>query len=82
MARHTAQAKQHTEAGGPVNRSQVAKDNAHTDNTPSGHTGEQEPSGPGHRTSKATHRARTPLKRSQVAQDTAHAKQRTERARC
>ena len=41
-------------------------------NAPSGHTGEQEPSGPGHRTSKATHRAGTLVNRSQVAQDTAH----------
>ena len=41
-------------------------------NTPSGHTGEQEPSGPGHRTSKTTHRAGTPVNRSQVAQNTAH----------
>ena len=37
--------------------------------TPSGHTGEQEPGGPGHLTSKATHRGGTPLNRSQVAQD-------------
>ena len=41
-------------------------------NTPSGHTGEQEPSGPGHRTREAKHRAGTPVNRSQVAQDTAH----------
>ena len=41
-------------------------------NTSSGHTGEQEPSGPGHRTSKATHQAGTPVNRSQVAQDAAH----------
>ena len=38
------------QAGTPVNMSQVAQDCAHTGNTPSGHTGEQEPSGPGHRT--------------------------------
>ena len=49
-------------------------------NTPSGHTSEQEPSGPGHRTRNTTHRAGTPVNRSQVAQDTAHAKQHTERA--
>ena len=49
-------------------------------NTPSGHSGEQEPGGPGHRTRNTTHRAGTPVNRSQVAQDTAHAKQHTERA--
>ena len=66
--------------GTPVNRSQEAQDTAHTGNTPSGHFGEQEPSGPGHRTSKTTHRAGTPVNRSQVAQDTARAKQQAERA--
>ena len=45
-----------------------------------GHTGEQEPSGPGHRTRNTTPRAGTPVNRSQVAQDTAHATQHTERA--
>ena len=49
-------------------------------NTPSRYTGEQEPSGPCHRTSKAEDGAGTPVNRSQVAQDTAHATQRTERA--
>ena len=49
-------------------------------NRQSGHTGEQEPSGPGHRTRNTTHRAGTPVNRSQVARDTAHAKQHTERA--
>ena len=47
-------------------------------NTPSRHTGEQEPSGPGHRTRNTTHRAGTPVNRSQVAQKTAHTTQRTE----
>ena len=58
----------------------MAQDTAHTGNAPSGHTGEQEPGGPGHRTRKATHRAGSPVNRSQVAQHTAQAKQRTERA--
>ena len=44
------------------------------------HTGEQEPSGPGHRTDNTTHRASTAVNRSQVLQDTARARQRTERA--
>ena len=47
---------------------------------PRGHTGEREPSGPGDRKRKATHRVGTPVSRSQVALDTAQAKQRTERA--
>ena len=49
-------------------------------NTRSEHTGEQEPSGPGHRSRNTTHRAGTPVNRSQVAQDTAHATQHTEPA--
>ena len=49
-------------------------------NTPSGHTGEQEPSCPGHRTRKTTHRAGTPVNRSKVAQDTAQARQHTKHA--
>ena len=47
-------------------------------NTPSRHNGEQEPSGPGHRTSKAKDGGGAPVNRSQVAQDTAQAKQQTE----
>ena len=39
-------------------------------NTPSEHTGEQEPSGPGRRTPNAAHQASTPVNRSQGAQDT------------
>ena len=49
-------------------------------NTRSGHTGEQEPSGPGHRKRNTTHRAGTPQDRSQGAQDTAHQIQHTEQA--
>ena len=49
-------------------------------NTASVHSGEQEPSGLGHRTRNGTHRAGTPVNRSQVAQDTTHAAQSTERA--
>ena len=49
-------------------------------NTPSGRTGEQESSGPGHRTSKAQDGAGQRVNMSQVAQDTAHATQHTKRA--
>ena len=49
-------------------------------NTPSGHTGEQDPGGPGHRTRETTHGAGTPVNRSQEAQATAHPTQDTERA--
>ena len=49
-------------------------------NKPSGHTGEQEPGGPGHRTRETTHRAGTPVNRSQEAQDTAHTTQHTAQA--
>ena len=58
----------------------MAQDSVNTGNAKSGHTGEQEPSGPGHRTSNTTHRAGKRVNRSQVAQDTAHAKQRIEPA--
>ena len=80
MAQDTAPAKQHTEG---AHRSTGAKwpRTPHTQhNTPSGHTSEQEASGPGHRTSKATQRAGTSMNRSQLAQDTAHATQHTEQA--
>ena len=58
----------------------MAQDTAQGNNTPSRHTGEREPSGPGHRTSKAKDGAGAPVNRSQAAQDTVHATQHTERA--
>ena len=58
----------------------MAQDTAVAGNTPGGHTGEQEPRGPGPDTRNTTHRAGTPVNRSQVARDTAQAKQRTKRA--
>ena len=55
--------------------------NPHTQsNALSGHTGEQEPSGPGHRTRNTAHRAGTQVNRSQLAKDTAPSKQHTEGA--
>ena len=48
-------------------------------NATSEHTGEQEPSRPGHRARNTTHQASQLMNRSQVAQDTAHATERTER---
>ena len=58
----------------------MTQDTAHVTqhNTPNEHTGEQEPSGPGHGTRNTTHGAGTWVNRSQVAPDTAHATQRTE----
>ena len=58
----------------------MAQDTAHTSNTPSGLTAKQEPSGPGHRTRKAAHRAGTTVNRTQGAQNTAQAKEHAERA--
>ena len=58
----------------------MAQDTHTRSNMLSGHTSEQEPSGPGHRTRKATDGAGTRVNRSEVAQDTAHATQHTERA--
>ena len=80
MAQETAHATQPTER---VHRSTGAKwpSTLHAQhNTPSGQAGEREPSGPGHRTRRATHRAGAAVHRSQVAQDTAHTTQHTERA--
>ena len=41
-------------------------------NTPSEHSGEQEPAGPGHRRRTTANRAGTPVNRSPADQDTAH----------
>ena len=49
-------------------------------NTPSGHTGEQERSGPGHHRCNKTNQASTPVNRSQVAQETVDATHHTKRA--
>ena len=80
MAQDTSQAKQRTER---AHQSTGAKWSCtpHTQHKrQSGHTGEQEPSGPGHRTRNTTNHAGGPMNRSKVAQDTADAKQRTEGA--
>ena len=80
MAQDTAHATQHTERANRSTGAKWPRTRQKESNAPSGHTGEQESSGPGQRTPKATHRAGTPVNRSQVAQDTAHATQHTERA--
>ena len=49
-------------------------------NTPTEHTAEQKPRGPGHRTPNKTHRAGTPENKGEGTQDTEHAAQHTERA--
>ena len=80
MGQDTAQEKQRTER---AHRRTGAKwpRTPHTQhNTQGGHTGEQEPSGPGHRTCNATNHAGALVDRSQVAKDSADAKQRTKRA--
>ena len=59
----------------------MAHDTAHLQhNAASEHTGEQEPSGPGHRTRNTTHQAGTLVNKSQVAKDTADKRQHRERA--
>ena len=80
MAQDTAYAKQRTERAHRWTEAKWPRTPHTQHNTPSGHNGEQEPSGPGHRPHKATHRAGTPVNRSQVVRDTAPAKQHTERA--
>ena len=77
MAQDTAHARQHTERAHRRTGAKCPRTPHTQSNAQSGHTGEQEPSGPGHRTRNTTYRAGTPVNRSQMAQDTAHAKQRT-----
>ena len=79
MAKDTAQAMQRTEGAHRLTEAKSPRTPHTQHNTTSGHTSEQEPSGPGHRTSKATDRARTPVNRCQVDQDTRHATNNTER---
>ena len=80
MAQDTARRKQKTEQADRWTGAKWPKTPHTQSNTPSGRTDEREPSGPEHRTRKATHRAGRPVNRSQGAQDTAHGKQHTERA--
>ena len=80
MVQDTAHATQHTEQARRLTVAKWPRISQAQHNTQSGHTGEQEPSGPGQRTRNTTHQAGTPVNRSQVAQDIAQAKQRTERA--
>ena len=80
MAQYTAHARHSTEQEHLRTGAKWPR-TLHTQHkAPSEHNGEQEPSGPGHRTCSTKQRASTPLKRSQVAQDTAHAAQPTEQA--
>ena len=76
-APHTQPTAQHTER---AHRRTGAKWARTPHSTPGERTGEQEPRGPGHRTSNTTHRAGTPANRSQGPQDTAQATQHSERA--
>ena len=80
MAQDTAHTTQPTERAHWLTGAKRPRTPQTQHNKPRGHTGEREPSGPGHRTRKATHRAGAPVNRSQVAQDTAHTTQPTERA--
>ena len=75
---HAQPKAQHTERAHRCTRAKRPRTLYTQHNPPSGRTGEQEPSGPGHRTRNTTHRASTPVNRSLVAWDTAHAKQHTE----
>ena len=83
MAQDTAHATQHTEREHWSTGATRPRTPHTQNNTRSGHTGEQEPSGPGRRTREASPRAGAQVNRSQVAQDIAHTTQRTEQAhRC
>ena len=80
MAQDTAHATQHGERAHLHTGAKCPKTPHTQHNAPGEHTGEQEPSGPGHHTDNTTHRAGAPVNRSQVAKDTAHTTQHTERA--
>ena len=80
MAQDTAHATQHAERAHRGPGAKWPRTPHKQNNAPSGHTGEQEPNGPGQRTSKTSHQAGTPVNWSQVAQDTAQAKQRSKQA--
>ena len=80
MAQDTAHAKQRSKRAHQCTGAKWARTPHTQNNIPSGRTGKQEPSGPGHGTGNTARRAGTPVNRSQVAQDTAHATQHAERA--
>ena len=77
MAQDTAHAKQHTERAHRWTGAKWPMTPHKQNKAPSRHTGEQEPSGAGHRTRSTTQHAATPVNRSQGTQDTAHATQHT-----
>ena len=80
VARDTARTTQHTPRAHGRTGAKWPRTPQPQSNAPSGHTGEQESSGPGHHTSKARDGTGTSVNRSQVAGDTAHATQQTTRA--
>ena len=79
VAQDTEHAKQHTEKAHRRTGAKWPRTPHKQSNAQSRHTGEQEPSGSGHRTRNTAHPAGTPVNRSQVAYDTAHATQHAER---
>ena len=83
VALDTAHETQHVERTHPCTGAKWRRTPHTQHNTPSVHTCEQKPSGPGHCTHSTKHGACTPVNRSQVAQETAHASQEAERThRC
>ena len=80
MAEGIARATQHTERGQQSTGVNWPRTPQKQSNGRSRDTGEQEPSGPGHCTRKATEGTGTPVNRSQEDKDIAHATQHTEPA--
>ena len=78
MTKNTAHTRQHTGHAHGRRGVKCPRTPQTHHNTASLHTGDQEPSGPGHRTCNTTHGACIPVNRSQVAEDTAQATQHTE----
>ena len=80
MAQDTAHTAQHTEHAHRGTGAKWPGTLQTQHNTPSLHTGEKEPTCPGHRTCNTTCEGYTQVNRSQVAEDTAHTTQHSERA--
>ena len=80
MTQDTAHAKQHTEQAHRLTGAKWPRTSHTQHNTPSGHTVEREPRGPGHRTRNTLQGAGAPVNRGQMAQDTADPTQQTARA--
>ena len=80
MAKNTTHTAQRTELARCRRGAKWCRTRHTQQNAPSEHTGQQEPSGPGHRTRNTAHGVGTPVYMGEVAKKTGQATQRSERA--